>query len=491
MKGIRIQTKLIFAFMLTTSIIFAVNYYLYVNMNRVIERVDSVYEGNTSLNELQSTLNRVQKDLTDYLNTGSSDAMEDYYRYSEEYLMLAKNLNTRIIDDEKMLLEKNIYNLSNSYLKCTNEAIENKRGRKIEKYKESYEEATLIYEFLDVNIYSLNNQRFLNNSQSYKDLAFALSNIELINLLVLALTSAISIILAIILTRGITSPLRELANKANQVAKGNLDVSFNMYNTQDEIGVVARAFNRMIESIRNYIEKLTKSMELERELKERELLMETHLKDAQLKYLQSQINPHFLFNTLNAGTQLALMEGADRTYDYVQRVSEFFRYTVKTKLDTVELKDELELIDNYIYILNVRFSGEIHFTKQVDEELLKVKIPAMTIQPIVENCVNHGIRGIDRKGEINLSVYEEKDTICVSISDNGVGMTKEQIDKILEGRPSLEKKTDSNGVGMGNVLNRLKLYYDCEDVLMISSEGLGLGTKFVLRIPKNGVSENV
>ena len=133
-------------------------------------------------------------------------------------------------------------------------------------------------------------------------------------------------------------------------------------------------------------------MEIQQSLKEKELMMEAHLKDAQLKYLQAQINPHFLFNTLNAGAQLAMMEGADRTYDYVQNVAEFFRYNVKKGNETVTVREEIELVDNYIYILNVRFSGEIHYEKKIEESLLSIQMPGMILQPVVENCVNHGIR---------------------------------------------------------------------------------------------------
>ena len=97
-------------------------------------------------------------------------------------------------------------------------------------------------------------------------------------------------------------------------------------------------------------------MEKEQALMERELLMEAHLKDARLKYLQSQVDPHFLFNTLNAGSQLAFLEGAKRTQDYVQKVADFFRYTISLKKEDVSLEEEIRMVDTYIYILNVRFS---------------------------------------------------------------------------------------------------------------------------------------
>ena len=246
----------------------------------------------------------------------------------------------------------------------------------------------------------------------------------------------------------------------------------------------------MVVSIRQYIERLRQSMEIQQSLKEKELMMEAHLKDAQLKYLQAQINPHFLFNTLNAGAQLAMMEEADRTYDYVQNVAEFFRYNVKKGNETVTVREEIELVDNYIYILNVRFSGEIHYKKQIDEGVLSVRMPGMILQPIVENCINHGIREMEGRGKIWLSVYQEDDFVCISVKDNGRGISTENIEKILNGSYRQEKHPgSSNGIGMDNVIARLKLYSEMDDVMSIYSEGKDMGTEFVIYLKKKEEGE--
>ena len=259
---------------------------------------------------------------------------------------------------------------------------------------------------------------------------------------------------------------------------------------EDEIGIVTKAFNQMVVSIRQYIERLRQSMEIQQSLKEKELMMEAHLKDAQLKYLQAQINPHFLFNTLNAGAQLAMMEEADRTYDYVQNVAEFFRYNVKKGNETVTVREEIELVDNYIYILNVRFSGEIHYKKQIDEGVLSVRMPGMILQPIVENCINHGIREMEGRGKIWLSVYQEDDFVCISVKDNGRGISTENIEKILNGSYRQEKHPgSSNGIGMDNVIARLKLYSEMDDVMSIYSEGKDMGTEFVIYLKKKEEGE--
>ena len=144
------------------------------------------------------------------------------------------------------------------------------------------------------------------------------------------------------------------------------------------------------------------------------------------------------------------------------------------------------MVDSYIYILNVRFAGDIHYEKKVDESLLSVEMPGMILQPIVENCVNHGIREMGDQGKILLSVYAVEDAVCISIKDNGIGMSQEIIDKVMSGTYRDEKiAAGSNGIGMDNVISRMRLYTGNEDVMDISSEGSGMGTEVFLYVQNN------
>ena len=283
----------------------------------------------------------------------------------------------------------------------------------------------------------------------------------------------------------VTKPLHRLAESADEVARGNFNIDKIPVQSMDEVGVVTGAFNQMVESIRNYIDQLTETMERENQLKERELMMQSHLKDAQLKYLQAQINPHFLFNTLNAGAQLAMMEDAGRTGEFLENVAGFFRYNVRKHDQDASLEEEIHLVDNYVYILNVRFAGEIHFTKDVDESLLDVRVPSMILQPLVENALNYGIRGLDREGRIELSVYQKDGRICICIWDNGAGMDQERICQVLAGEAGGEDlSSDSNGVGIRNVMERLKLYFHGDAEFSIWSEGKDKGTEVQILIPE-------
>jgi len=443
--------------------------------------LEKVYQENMTLNSLSESLNAVQDSMTEYLNSKTTESLENYYRNEQDYNSKIQELTDDITGITFKRMERNIKHMSEQYLEMTNQTIEAKRGRNVEKYRIRYENATDLYEYIDSYIYGLNIEQFITNSENYNELSHAFRVFEYMSMLVMVVVILINVLIITRFTGNMIQPLRNLSNLANEVAEGNLDVELTESASSDEIGVVTNAFSQMVVSLRQYIQRIKESIEVEQLLKEKELMMEAHLKDAQLKYLQAQINPHFLFNTLNAGAQLAMMEGADRTYEYVQKVATFFRYNVKKGNETVTIREEISLIDNYIYILNVRFSGDIHYEKNIEEEWLDMPMPSMILQPIVENCVNHGIREMAGEGKIWLSVYEMDGEICISIGDNGKGMSQDTIDKVLSGTYREENKSgDSNGIAMDNVIARMQLFTGKEHVMDIFSEGADAGTEFIL-----------
>ncbi|MCR4654914.1 MAG: histidine kinase [Lachnospiraceae bacterium] len=435
-KPLSVQNKLLLSYSLTSVLVIIVNIVLFVGINNITNSLNRAYETNVLINELADSLENVQSSMTDYLYTKSTDSIESYYDHEQEYMDCLQAVidSSRAIEDSSgdigllnangIMLE-NIANLSTSYLDITTDTVQSKRGRVVEKYNVSYEEAEQLYGYINSYIYSLNNEQFRNNSENYTVLQDSLKYLEMITILVLVIVAAINIILTRVITKNIMDPVQE-----------------------------------------------------------RELMMESHLKDAELKYLQAQINPHFLFNTLNAGAQLAMLEEADRTYEYIQNMAAFFRYKIKRNDKDTTLAEEIGLVDNYIYILNVRFSGEIHFVKNINEDCVNAPVPGMIIQPVVENAVNYGVRDIEREKIIRLSVYKNGDFIEIEVRDNGVGMTRERIEEVMSGNVSENPvMKDSNGVGLINVISRLRLFYGIEDVLDIKSEGQDKGTVVKIRIP--------
>ena len=374
--------------------------------------------------------------------------------------------------------------MSESYLSCTAGTVAAKRGRNVEKYKQEYDESLELYSYIQSSMDELNKQLFKENSQTYAALRAVMRYLEISNMMIMLLVVICGMFLLIMATREMFLPLTNMAETAQLVGQGNFNVKMPPADSRDELGTVTRAFNTMVDNLGLYIARTKASMEKEQQMIERELLMETHLKEAQLKYLQSQINPHFLFNSLNAGVQLAMMEDAERTGIFVEKMADFFRYNVKKGQEDATLGEELEAVDNYIYILNVRFAGDIHFSKEVDESLENVRMPSMILQPVVENAVNHGIRDIEWEGKIHLTVTGDADYIRISVKDNGKGMTQEQIEGVLSGnREHRNEEGDSTGIGMNNVISRLELYYEESGLMEINSEGEGKGTEAVIYIP--------
>lgn len=498
-----IRLRLVLVFALTTGVVLFANVFMYYIINKSIGSIDEVYVSNLGLNELMESLDSLHEYVYEYLNTKSSDSLENYYRSDQAYKNLVSDLKTDVADNNNIIMQKNIKNMSETYLELVDLTVDAKRGNNIERYKANYEEANSMYDYISTHINTLNNEQFKYNSNNYELLRTSLNYLEIISTSVLLFVMAFNILLIIIVTRSITGPLMKLTKSANEIAAGNFEVDLVPVYSSDEVGIVTKAFNTMTVSIHQYIKKIKESIELEIQMKEKELMMTNHLKDAQLKYLQAQINPHFLFNTLNAGAQLAMMEGADKTTLFIENMADFFRFNMKSFNQDSTIRDEIKLVDTYVYILNVRFSGKINFHKQIDESVLDHKVPSMILQPVVENSVNYGIRDIDYEGEIRLKVDRVEDSIRITIYDNGAGMDQTTINRILslgikngkiEREDSLAK--ESNGIGLGNVINRLKLYYNADEIFHIHSDGHNKGTTVTMLIPnilaaKNEATEDI
>lgn len=481
---ISIRNKLLVIFMIPTIMLLSINAYINAEINTMIDDISGIYASNTMLNELQISLTQVHHYLETFLDTRDTEAIEGYLRNQQEFSNRLEQLNGRLLDDDSMITQKNIRSISEKYIRTADRAVEAKRGRNVVKYKEYYDDADRLFSYINSYIYSLNSRQLQCNSHNYEALFTSLKYSETANLTILCMTSALVTLLVFLLTRGITDPLQRLAEAAEQVANGSLVAEVSGPVANDEVGIVTAAFNQMVVSLKDNMEQIRQRIALESAMKEKQLLMEAHLKDTQLKYLQSQINPHFLFNTLNACAQLAMLEGADRTYTYVQNVADFYRYNVRKKDGVATLAEEIGLVNNYIYIINVRFSGEIHFIKEIEEGVTDVPMPAMILQPLVENSINHGLRDVEWEKKIWLSVYRENNRICVSVRDNGVGISPEQTQSILNNDLNgngLQEHT--TGVGLRNVIGRLRLFYNRDDVMEITSTGSGMGTEVAVFIP--------
>lgn len=453
--------------------------FFFANVNTTVSQIDKVYDANVQLNHLRDTLERVQDSMFQFLNTNNRNALENYYIYEREFREGLEELNQDILGSPIAIMEKNIRAISETYLEHTNAAIEAKRGRNVSLYREHHLSTVTYFQFINESINSLNDMNFRVNSQNYNILRASLNSMMIVGVIFLVLIILLVVLWILLMTRRITEPLIQIAHAADHVAEGNLEVEFPYLPQRDELGTVAKACNKMLVSIRENITHIKENMIRESEMKENEFAMQNQLKDAQLKYLQAQINPHFLFNTLNAGVQLAMMEGGEKTSMFLENVADFFRYNVKKMGEDTTIANEISLVDNYVYILNVRFQNEISFLKTIDPRVISTRMPSMVLQPIIENAINHGVMSVDGEWKVELQIMRDDDRILIRILDNGVGIDDEVRERIMLGRP-MEDRTTSTGLGMENVISRLRSYYERDDVFVIRKREDTKGTEVIL-----------
>lgn len=486
LKRLSVRRQLSLSFALTIAIILIVNIIVFLIIDAELKGYDEAYSSNKYNSSFSDKIDEVQVNLTDYALTKSSISMEEYYKKIEDLKKIVDNINYSEIDEKVWGMQKDLVMMTQEYIVLTNETVQNKRGGNIQKYKESYDKATKMYSYIKDYLYSVNIAQFQLNNDKYAAVKSSMHYLEITSILIIVLVTCCTYTLLSFFASRVTGPIAGLAKNAKEISDGNFNVEINSQDREDEIGVLSRTFKKMLVSIKEYMENEKRNIEEKRDIRERELKLEAKAKDAELKYFQAQTDPHFLFNTLNAGMQLAMLEGAPKTCSYVENVAKFFRYNLKKDDGITLIEDELKLVDYYVAILDVRFGGEIRLIKDIDESLIYTQIPKMVIQPLIENSVNHGIRDMEGKGMIFLSVYKEDENCVISVADNGKGMDEDLKAKILDGAYVKEKgDNNGNGVGLINIISRLKLFYNKEDVVEFPHTGENSGFEVVIRIPLN------
>ncbi len=221
-RSFSLRTKLILAFLLTSALIFAVNLFLFLNINRAINRIDAVYDSNMEITELSASLSNVHTKLTDYLNTKSTAALGDFYKAEGDFREAVSDLKSTDEDERTAFMIADISSISEHYLQLCETAVTSKRGRDIRQYRESYTDASELYGYLEEYIYSVNNRMLLDNSTSYAKLRQSYRSLELISMFVLTVVTGINLLLILLLVQSSTRPLTRLAEQREKSVKETL-----------------------------------------------------------------------------------------------------------------------------------------------------------------------------------------------------------------------------------------------------------------------------
>lgn len=349
-----------------------------------------------------------------------------------------------------------------------------------------------LYEVYDMQSYLLNYTRTLMiesaeaGSVTYREKYAWTVRVPAIAIGVIAVLLLVVIWLARMMNRSIIYPVMELAEASRKIASNEFYIEDIEVKNKDEIGELVGAFNKMKYATGRYIQtQEEKRIALDR-LHEKEverLEMQRRLESAQMELLKSQINPHFLFNTLNVIGGMANLEEAEITEKMIKALSDLFRYNLKNDQPVVTLTRELKVVRDYMYLQHMRFGARISYEIDCNVDTEKVFVPTFTFQPLVENAIIHGLSPKIEGGKIKIRVRERKSTLFISVYDNGRGMPEETLCKV---RKELTESIDqSAGIGISNVSGRIHAMYPGSRFQIYSKEKKG--TVVQISIPMEGM----
>ncbi len=310
----------------------------------------------------------------------------------------------------------------------------------------------------------------------FHEIAGGILRLKNITILMVVLWGIATLLLSGTFAAGITKPIERLQQTMEEASRGYLEGVVPVGST-DEIGKLTQNFNRMLKKIQtliidNYTSKIRKAN------------AESKQRHAELRALQAQINPHFLYNTLGTISSLAMLEGVDSISRMAEALSEFFRYSIHKDEIMVTLRDELAQVERYFTIQRIRYGERISLEIDIPESILDQSLVKLTLQPLVENACIHGLESTGQ-GKIKIYSRFESEKLLIMIADTGVGIGETDLLKIqaaLEHPESAKEVETQYGIGLRNVQARLKLHYGTEYGLEIESEE-GAGTTVILKIP--------
>jgi two-component system sensor histidine kinase YesM len=287
-------------------------------------------------------------------------------------------------------------------------------------------------------------------------------------LVITIILAFVCVLIAILMSRAITRPIRSLMKVMIAVENEDFSIRFNA-KYKDEIGQLGRVFNSMLTKVEALIHDV--------------YFADLRKKDAELTALQAQINPHFIYNTLESIRMTAKVTRNKEIADMVFALGDLLRYSINIKHRIATVREEVEHLQNYMKLQNHRFDNKFILDLDIPESFYDLRIIKLIFQPIVENCIYHALELVDGKGIVRISCGETDGGIFFCVEDNGAGMSQEELNALNSRMNDFSPgEEEAGGVGLRNVNEKIKLYYGDSYGINISSS-LGAGTKVTLNLP--------
>lgn len=489
-RRLKYRTKLITFFILAIGISTLTGIYSYMSSQVLMKSTVKVLTETQELTIVYQEIEAIQNNLEVFLSTNNTDSLLQFYNHSNS---ISSNISTLMKSESytaRGIKIKNVVNMIEHYLITLDKTVTAKRNRDMEAYRSGYQDALTEYNYIGSYIKEMMSNDLSESAEKYIVIQEKYKQVSQFNNVLLAVVVFMVFVIIIVFSIEITKPLTKLSAYAKEISDGNFDVEVNVGKTTGEIHVLYQAFHVMIINIRTYVYELQEKQKLENTLHEEKvnnLRMKSALREAELLALQSQVNPHFIYNTINIGAKIAMLQGDNITCEYLENAADIFRYNLKGLENHTTLQAEIDNVISYIYLLRMRFGDvlEFYLDENITDSMRTFQLPRMTLQPLIENAYIHGIGELEEGGIIGITINERKEYLEIIVWDTGKGMTQEQIRKILknkyQGQSNKKDKGHTTGIGIDNVLKRLRLYYRMYDVMdIVCSEGK---TEFILKLP--------
>ncbi len=475
-----------FRFRMTIIIILIIMTIIFIYSNRMKDKIIDDYNRymdiNVKLSNLSLEFNKRWSYFNSYYQEKSREVRDAYVKSNVRIKELMDYVEPYVKQDKdssiffRNLIGMNEWFQNNSYLVIV-------RDESTRSYND-YTNLRTMNNYISKHANSLMGSYLRHTESKYSNILAEYKTVDTNIYMLLTLTIFISMMIFKLVSDDIVTKLRTLSEYANKLSNAEWDTSDIVEESYKELDEFTHTLNTMKNSIKEYINKLNEAAKIESDLQKEKIKnieKDKIIKETQMKALQMQINPHFLFNNLNTVSRMAMFEGATNTVEIVDAVSKVLRFNLSQRDNFIQLRDELDIIEALDYIHRIKFEDRFRINYNIDKDLYSIKIPPMIIQLLVENAIKHGFTGTNKEGEIDIKIFREKEFVVIEVEDNGRGICKEKLASIKRGE-DIKKNKYSTGLGLMNVRKRLELYFDRSDLLSIDSME-GLGTKVRIFIP--------
>lgn len=443
-------------------------------MNFSLGGFNTILNDNSRCHDFQEALDLEIESFADYIRDATHDTRDQYVLscVRTERCLRSLPFDYARIGTERYARTWSILNGYETYQAYRDELAETqvRESDFVERLYRVYK----MQEYLQTYARRLVQVTLKEGNDSYQEKVPVFYNMPYLILAISAVFMGFVMFLTKILSNALVSPAVLLAQCARKIAKNDFTGEDPSVENRDEMGELVRAFNKMKRSTKGYIDTLKENHRMSELLHREEIErveMEKQLSGARLELLKSQINPHFLFNTLNMIACMAKLEEAVTTERMISSMSSLFQYNLKTSEQIVTLARELKVVQDYMYIQQMRFGSRILYSCDLKVDAEQAMIPAFTLQPVVENAMVHGLSKKEQGGRVHVRIWEQGNRLVISVADTGLGMSEERLAEVTEAMK--ERRTSRIGIGLGNIYKRIHMMYKQGEFRIASIEGRG------------------